>query len=173
MKKEVKKVQKNCCQCGKVKLMPICRLRCLECLRLNAEKRFQEKREKIANNPEDKLYLVALPCEDSESKIIAGVYPFEVYDSERDVDLIRRCLSKYDGKRFPITNSARQYKFQHKKVFGNLSRRDLETVKNVGNILDDISFEKYQEKLKAIKDPKERKKYINSFIASFPVDGED
>lgn len=173
-KKEVVRTWRTCIQCKQSKLMAHRSIRCKDCLKDNRDKRFVDKKNKIADNPENRMYLLSLPIArkvdtpldmlygDNEIRTFAVyVYPFRFYDGIKGTELIRLYLNPKDGKRYGKTQATLQYEYRYRRRYGNLTVADIERLTKLGNVWNDTGFEWFKEEC-AKRTGKELESFINS-----------
>ncbi len=164
-------MKKRCKTCGIVKNIAKNRINCNDCLKKRREERWKKYKEEVISNPQDRLYLIALPVNGKytgSSFVNAMVYPYEIYGGISGLELIKLYLSKHDevGKP-PDTPTKKMYKYRHKQRWGGEAKSvyELEILTELGNKLNDKSFNEFKTTLSDIEDVKDRKAYINSFKA--------
>jgi hypothetical protein len=155
---------KQCVQCNEYKRISIHRIRCSECLRQNKEERWQQEKQRICENPDNRPYMIELPIEGSLSTICVNVYPNVNYGDNSGQDLMRQYLSRRWKKgKIPIDSNVRDFRYRHKpRWYGDISIHDIEKLTKKGNVLNDTTFDKHKKKLEELTDKEERKKFISS-----------
>ena len=139
-----------------VKEIPKGRINCKECLDKRKEERWRKYKNEVMEHPQDRLYLIALPVVGEyvgKSYVNAMVYPDRLYGGISGLELIKLYLSKHDKQgKPPDTQAKRMYKFRHKERWGGEAKSvyELEILTGKGNVLNDKTFEKFNETLSGI-----------------------
>jgi len=155
-------VKKRCATCGSVKSINARMNNCADCLRKKREEKWKEKKEEICSNPEDREYMLKLPL--GNGFVCVFVNPFKSYGAKTGKELMKDYLHKNWNKgTIAQTDNARKSKSMNKIIYDGLTRRDIERIEKLGNVLDDYTFEKYKRKLDSMSTPEERRRFISSF----------
>ena len=155
-------VKKRCFSCGIVKTINKRMKNCKECLKKRREEKWLKKKIEICNTPEDREYMCKLPLGDSSVCVL--VNPFKQYGDKTGKEVMRDYLHRNWIKgTIPKSDNARKSRSMNKVVYDGLTRRDIERVEKLGNVLDDYTFQNYKRKLDSITNPNERRKFISSY----------
>ena len=139
------------------------------CPKCNATAKWESDKQEIVKNIhkyKDRIFTILL------GNIYVNVTPDKIYNGIKGIDLIAKYLNRTAWKYGCVrtNDNVRKAKSRHReKRYGTLSQHDIERASKLGNVLDDKSFAKYQEKLSNMSE-EEAKNYINSFVA---LDNED
>jgi len=149
-------IEGKCKECGKFKKIYPAKKVCYKC---NASKKWNtEKKEIVKSLDPDKTYTCLI------DNFYVDVKPTNEYGNTLGSSIIGKYLSRKVWKYGKVgdTDAKRSYAYRHKHQYGNLSRHDIEVASKLGNVLDDLAFEKFNAKLKNMND-KERSAYIDKF----------